>query len=183
MSRFLYLFWSFCSNGIITNYVKKSKQPSESHTNEFDLGHGEFTELNELNIPQVDNASLFILENDDNDIKERAEKMENLQEKSWLVFNKYAESLTTDVYASLDEVDLNHIKLIHDLTNETKKKITNVHTDRFFQGNINQKLFVKCLIRNPLTIPIHVSSIKLYCTLSSSVKYILTLLFFYNKSI
>lgn len=38
-------------------------------------------ELNELNIPQVDNASLFILENDDNDIKERAEKMENLQEK------------------------------------------------------------------------------------------------------
>ena len=104
--------------------------------------------------------------------------MENLQEKSWLVFNKYAESLTTDVYASLDEVDLNHIKLIHDLTNETKKKITNVHTDRFFQGNINQKLFVKCLIRNPFTIPIHVSSIKLYCSFIPNKLEILILLIF-----
>ena len=121
-------------------------------------------DLSDLNIPQVDNASLFILEKDDYDIKERSEKIENSSEKNWLVFNKYAESLTTDVYASLDEVDLNHIKLIHDLTNETDKKITNVHTDRFFQGNINQKLFVKCAIRNPLGIDIQISSLKLYCT-------------------
>ena len=121
-------------------------------------------DLNELNIPQVDNASLFVLENDDYDIKQRSDKMENSKEKSWLVFNKYAESLTTDVYASLDEIDLNHIKLIHDLTNETNKKITNVHTDRFFQGNINQKLFVRCTIRNPLGIEIQVSSIKLFCS-------------------
>ena len=121
-------------------------------------------DLNELNIPQVDNASLFVLESDDYDIKVRSDKMENSKEKSWLIFNKYAESLTTDVYASLDEFDLNHIKLIHDLTNETNKKITNVHTDRFFQGNINQKLFVRCTIRNPLGIEIQVSSIKLFCT-------------------
>ena len=58
--------------------------------------------------------------------------MENSKEKSWLKFNKYAESLTTDVYASLDEFDLNHIKLIHDLTNQTNKVIANVHTDRYF---------------------------------------------------
>ena len=121
-------------------------------------------DLYELNIPQVDNASLFVLENDDYDIKERAKKMENSKEKSWLKFNKYAESLTTDVYASLDEIDLNHIKLINDLTNETQKVIANVHTDRYFQGNINQKLFVKCSIRNPLSIEIIVSSIKLYCS-------------------
>ena len=121
-------------------------------------------DLNELNIPQVDNASLFVLENDDYDIKVRAEEMENSKEKSWLVFNKYAESLTTDIYASLDEIDLNHIKLIHDLTNDTNKQITNVHTDRYFHGNINQKLFVKCAIRNPLGIEILVSGIKLYCS-------------------
>ena len=121
-------------------------------------------DLTDLNIPQVDNASLFILEKDDYDIKEISEKIKNSKEKNWLVFNKYAESITTDVYASLDEIDLNHIKLIHDLTNETDKKITNVHTDRYFQGNINQKLFVKCAIRNPLAINIQISSLKLYCT-------------------
>ena len=120
-------------------------------------------DLNELNIPQVDNASLFVLENDDYNIKERAKKMLGTDEKSWLVFNKYGESLPTDVYASLDENDLNHIKLIHDLTNQTNKVIANVHTDRYFHGNINQKLFVKFMIKNPLNIEIQVSSVKLYC--------------------
>ena len=121
-------------------------------------------DLTDLNIPQVDNASLFILEKDDYDIKQSSEKIENSKEKNWLVFNKYAESLTTDVYASLDEIDVNHIKLIHELTNETDKKITNVHTDRYFQGNINQKLFVNCTIRNPLGIKIDITSLKLYCS-------------------
>ena len=120
-------------------------------------------DLNELNIPQVDNASLFVLENDDYNIKQMAKKMMGSDEKSWLVFNKYGESLITDVYANLDESDLNHIKLIHDLTNQTDKAIANVHTDRNFHGNINQKLFVKCTIRNPLSIEVLVSSVKLYC--------------------
>ena len=121
-------------------------------------------DLNDLNIPQVDNASLFVLENDDYDIKVLAEEIENSKEKNWLIFNKYIENVTTDVYASLDEIDLNHIKLIHDLTNETNKKITNVHTDRYFHGNINQKLFVKITIRNPLGIEIQVDAIKLFCS-------------------
>ena len=120
-------------------------------------------DLTELNIPQVDNASLFVLENDDYNIKEKAKKMMGTDEKSWLVFNKYGESLTSDVYASLDENDLNHIKLIHDLTNQTNKVIANVHTDRYFYGNVNQKLFVKCTIKNPLDIEIQVTSVKLFC--------------------
>ena len=119
-------------------------------------------DLNELNLPQVDNASLFVLENDDYNIKEKMKKMLGADEKSWLVFNKYGESLLTDVYANLDDIDLNHIKLIHDLTNQTNKVIANVHTDRYFYGNINQKLFVKCTIKNPLLIEINVSSVKLY---------------------
>jgi len=120
-------------------------------------------DINELNIPQVDNASLFVLENDDYNIKQMTKKMLGTDEKSWLVFNRYGESLTTDVYANLDEIDLNHIKLIHDLTNQTNKVIANVHTDRYFHGNINQKLYVKCTIKNPLSIEIIVSSVKLYC--------------------
>lgn len=105
-------------------------------------------DLNDLNIPQVDNASLFVLENDDYNIKEKAKKMLGTDDKSWLVFNKYGESLTTDVYVSLDENDLDHIKLIHDLTNQTNKVIANVHTDSYFYGNVNQKLFLKCTIKN-----------------------------------
>ena len=120
-------------------------------------------DINELNIPQVDNASLFVLENDDYNIKQRAEELEVTDDKSWLVFNKYGESLTSDVYVDLDEVDLDHIKLIHDLTNQTNKVIANVHTDRYFYGNINQKLFVKCTIKNPLSTEIQVTSVKLFC--------------------
>ena len=120
-------------------------------------------DLNELNIPQVDNASLFILENDDYNIKEKARKMLGTDDRSWLVFNKYGVSLTTDVYVNLDENDLDHIKLIHDLTNQTNKVIANVHTDRYFHGNINQKLFVKCTIRNPLPSEIQESYVKLFC--------------------
>ena len=118
-------------------------------------------DLYELNIPKVDNASLFVLENDDYDIKTLSAKLENSKDKNWLIFSKYAENVTTEVCASLDEMDLNHIKLINDLINEKNKKITNVHTDRYFQGNINQKLYVKCTIRNPLAIELLVSNIKL----------------------
>ena len=32
-------------NGIVTNYVRKSKPPSESHTSDFDLGHGGLTQV------------------------------------------------------------------------------------------------------------------------------------------
>ena len=120
-------------------------------------------DLTDLNIPYVDNASLFVLENDDYNIKQKAKKILGTDEKSWLVFNKYGESLITDVYANLDDIDLDHIKLIHDLTNQTNKVIANVHTDRYFYGNINQKLFVKCTIRNPLSIEIQITSVKLYC--------------------
>jgi hypothetical protein len=120
-------------------------------------------DTNNLNILQVDNASLFVLENDDYNIKQQAQKMSGTDDKSWLVFNKYGESLTTDVYANLDESDLDHIKLIHDLTNDTQKVIANVHTDRYFHGNTNQKLFVKCTIKNPLSIPLKISSVKLLC--------------------
>ena len=120
-------------------------------------------DLNDLNIPQVDNASLFVLENDDYNIKEKAKKMLGTDDKSWLVFNKYGESLVTDVYANLDESDLEHIKLIHDLTNQTNKVIANVHTDRYFYGNVGQKLFLKCTIKNPLCVEIQLSSVKLFC--------------------
>ena len=33
------------TNGIVTNYVRKSKPPSESHTSDFDLGHGGLTQV------------------------------------------------------------------------------------------------------------------------------------------
>ena len=48
---------------------------------------------------------------------DKARKMLGTDDRSWLVFNKYGVSLTTDVYVNLDENDLDHIKLIHDLTN------------------------------------------------------------------
>ena len=151
MGCYCFLVLSNNNKLLLTNKIKREKILCNN------------LDLTELNIPQVDNASLFVLENDDYNIKEKAKKILGTDEKSWLVFNKYGESLTSDVYASLDESDLNHIKLIHDLTNQTNKVMANVHTDRYFYGNVNQKLFVKCTIKNPLDIEIQVSSVKLFC--------------------
>ena len=41
-------------NGIVTNYVRKQKNPSESHTSDFDLGHG--IQSNERNRPNTSNG-------------------------------------------------------------------------------------------------------------------------------
>ena len=62
----------------------------------------------------------------------------------------------------MDKTDLARIKLLNDIIN-TKKIISNFYSRRKFHGNINQKLFVKFIIKNPLLINLQVSSIKLDC--------------------
>ena len=82
--------------------------------------------------------------------------------KKWTIFNHYKKSYFTNPYVNLDNVDIARIKLLNDIIN-TKKAISNFYSRRKFYGNINQKLFVKCIIKNPLLITLQVTSIKLHC--------------------
>ena len=86
----------------------------------------------------------------------------NKDKKKWTVFNHYITSYFTNPYVNLDKTDLARLKLLNDIIN-SKKPISNFYIRRKFYGNINQKLYVKCIIKNPLLITLQVSLIKLNC--------------------
>ena len=119
-------------------------------------------DLNSLQIPQVDNGSLFILEENDNIIKNISNNIIT-KNKPWSIFNHYKESMLNNPYANLDVIDLSRLKLLDDLTIDKNRQISNFHTRRDFFGNINQKLYIKCNLHNPLLVILQVSSVSLYC--------------------
>ena len=126
-------------------------------------------ELNTLDIPQIDNSSLFILEQNDYNIKIATESLIEIYKKenyknplTWMEFNKYSEKLVENYYVYLIEPDLLCIKLLYDLANRKLGEMVNIK-NRKFKGNINQKLYVNINIKNPLTIDLELSNIKLNC--------------------
>ena len=118
-------------------------------------------DLTSLDIPQIDNASLLIIEENDYNIKKINEKI-NYDKKPWSVFNIYKKSYFHNPYANLDNTDLLRLKLLNDII-QSKKMISNFYSRRQFYGNIYQKLYVKFLLKNPLLIILQISSIKLFC--------------------
>ena len=135
-------------------------------------------DLNYLEIPQIDNNSLFILEENDYKIKKSTEFLKEIYKKenrknplTWMEFNKYSEKLVENYYVYLIEQDLILIKMLYDLANRKLGEMINIK-NRNFQGNINQKLYVNINIKNPLTINIELSSIKLDCDFFPDKKFI-----------
>ena len=126
-------------------------------------------DFNSLEIPQIENSSLFILEENDYKIKLATEQLKKIYKKenrknplTWMEFNKYSEKLVENYYVYLIEPDLLCIKMLYDLANRKLGEMVNIK-NRNFQGNVNQKLYVNINIKNPLTINIELSSIKLNC--------------------
>ena len=118
-------------------------------------------DITSLDIPQIDDGSLLLIEENDYNIKKINNEM-NKDKKKWTVFNHYITSYFTNPYVNLDKTDLARLKLLNDIIN-SKKPISNFYIRRKFYGNINQKLYVKCIIKNPLLITLQVSLIKLNC--------------------
>ena len=136
------------------------------------------TEFNTLEIPQIDNSSLFILEENDYNIKKGTEKLKEIYKKenndnplTWMEFNKYSQKFVENYYVYLIDPDLLCIKLIYDLGNRKLGEMVNIK-NRNFKGNINQKLYVNINIKNPLTINLELSCIKLNCEFSVDSKYL-----------
>ena len=127
------------------------------------------TELNYLEIPQIDNSSLFLLEENDYKIKLATKELKEIYKKeniknclTWLEFNKYSNKLVENYYVYLIEQDLNIIKMLYDLGNRKLGEMVNIKNRNFF-GNPNQKLYVNINIKNPLSINLKLSSMKLNC--------------------
>ena len=114
-------------------------------------------------VPLIDNRSLFILEQNDYNIKKTSESIFE-KEKSWKEFLKYNVKLLGDPYNDLDESDLNHVNLIQYISNNLNKSKSNITSKTsIFYGNVNQKLYVQFSMNNPLSIDLTISSIKLLC--------------------
>ena len=119
--------------------------------------------ISDICVPLIDNRSLFILEENDYNIKKLSELIFDT-EKSWKGFCKYNVKLLNDPYNDLDETDINYVNLIHDISNKSNKIKSNITTKAcIFHGNINKKLYVQFNISNPLSIDLIISSIKLLC--------------------
>ena len=138
--------------GIFLNMVNKIRNNPELK-NKIDISA--------LDIPQIDDGSLLILEEIDYNIKKMSSEIYKDKIK-WTVFNRYSKSYFKNPYVVLDNTDLSRIKLLNDIIN-TKASISNFYSRRIFQGNVNQKLYIKFTIKNPLLIKLQVSSIKLNC--------------------
>ena len=172
------LHFKFAKNCFELLMFKKGKNNKETEENYLNIylqslehlnNKGNDLNINSLEIPQVDNTSLFILEQNDYEIKlaseelkekEKQEKQEN--PLTWLKFNKYSEKLVENFYVYLLEQDLSCIKMLNDLSNRKFGEMVNIKGKKF-KGNINQKLYVNINIRNPLMITLEISSIKLNC--------------------
>ena len=135
-------------------------------------------DLNSLEIPQVDNSSLFILEENDYQIKLWTDKLKEIYKKeniknplTWMEFNKYSEKFVENYYVYLIDPDLLCIKMLYDLSNRKLGEMVNIK-NRQFQGNINKKLYVNINIKNPLTINLELSSIRLNCEFYPDINFI-----------
>ena len=106
--------------------------------------------IKSLNIPQIDNSSIFITEQEDYDIA-LISKERGYEKIQWNVFNKYAEVLSSKPYSNLDERDLLIIRNLDNVIMD-KEKYSNFFNRRIFQGNINEKIYLKIKIKNPLDI-------------------------------
>ena len=149
---------------------------SLDYLNDINLIEGNDSNVNTLEIPFVDNTSLFLLEQNDYRIKLFSEELKILYNKekeknplTWLEFNKYSEKLVENYYVYLIDNDLLCIKMLYDLANRKLGEIVNIK-NRKLKGNINQKLYVNINIKNPLMINLDISSIKLNCDFYPSKK-------------
>jgi polo-like kinase 1 len=69
-------------NGIVVNYVKKSKPPSESQTNDFDLGHGH---THKDNRPYTSNYGMQ--ETKDGLLKKGSDNLAEVSVKKWIDYS------------------------------------------------------------------------------------------------
>jgi len=143
---------------------------SLNNLNNIDLINDNDANINSLEIPYIDNRSLFILEENDYKIKIKTEKLKEINSNlTWLKFNKYSEKLVENYYVYLIEQDLLCLKMLYDLSNRKLGEMVNIK-HRKLKGNIGQKLYVNINIKNPLMISLDISSIKLNCEFYPSRK-------------
>lgn len=115
------------------------------------------TDVTDLSIPEIDNSSLIIIEEQDYQIAED----ENAH-SGWKWFNKYQNVPLKKIYINLSQNDLISIKNLDNIIDKMQN-FSNFYSKRNFNGNVNNKIYVRFTMSNPLSFDLQITGLKLLC--------------------
>ena len=115
----------------------------------------------DLKIPEVDNTSLLVIEEQDYIISKQSINFFD-NPANWLLFNKYSLVPPKKIYLSLTPTDIISLRNLDNII-LNKQNFSNFYSKRNFLGNINNKMYVRFVVKNPLTIDLNITDMKLIC--------------------
>jgi hypothetical protein len=137
-----------------------------------------YVEIDDLKIPEIINSSLLVIEEQDyeigvyrtgdNSIDQVTNTFINPANAStpkninWGNFFKYSRVDINKLYINLSENDVMILKNLDNIV-ENKQNLSNLRSKRIFKGNVNNKIYVRFMIRNQLNLNLSMSSLKLIC--------------------
>ena len=116
----------------------------------------------DLKVPEVDNSTLLILEEQDYIIAEDFKDNRTFDYKGWKKFYKYHIVPMKPVYLSLSVSDITSLRNLDDII-LAKQNFSNFYSKRNFKGNINNKMYVRFTLHNPVDNAFFITNMKLIC--------------------
>ena len=117
--------------------------------------------LNNFPIPQIDNSSLLIIEEQDIIIN-NVYKNESKPSIYWNYFQKFDYIPVTNKFLCLTPPDIRALVNLDNII-QNKQNFSNFFSKRKFHINLNKKIFVSFLITNPLPFELNLNNMKLIC--------------------
>ena len=152
-------------------YEKKVKQNFENLVNLLFLIYKEKKEdknifmnnyyLNNFPIPQIDNSSILIIEEQDIIIN-NAYKSDTKPTFNWDFFKKFDYIPVTKRFLCLTPPDIRALVNLDNIIHN-KQNFSNFFSKRKFHINLNKKIYVSFLITNPLPFDLNINNMKLIC--------------------
>ena len=118
--------------------------------------------VHDLKVPEVDNSTLLILEEQDYIIAEDFKNYKYAEYKGWKRFYKYHIIPLKPIYLSLSINDITSLRNLDDIIS-AKQNFSNFYSKRNFKGNINNKMYVRFTINNPVDCAFNITNMKLIC--------------------
>ena len=117
--------------------------------------------LNNFPIPEIDNSSILIIEEQDVIIN-NGYKNENKPIINWDYFKKYDYIPVETKFLCLTPPDIRALVNLDNII-QNKQNFSNFFSKRKFHINLNKKIFVSFIIKNPLPFDININNMKLIC--------------------
>ena len=117
--------------------------------------------LNNFPIPQVDNSSILIIEEQDIIIN-NGYKNENNSAINWDYFKKYDYIPIEQKFLCLTPHDVRALVNLDNII-QNKQNFSNFFSKRKFHISLNKKIFVSFIIKNPLPFDIIINNMRLIC--------------------